>query len=79
MKDKLFSGDEACYNHDQKDHGELKTGESVILQHPKSKLWTEKGEICEIRPDKQSYLISVDGHEVIRHRSMIKDLLLCLI
>ena len=72
VKDKLFYGDEARYNRNKKDHGELFTGESVFLQNPKSKLWTEKGEICEIRPDKQSYLISLDGHEVIRHRSMIK-------
>jgi hypothetical protein len=72
VKDKIFAKDELRYNVSKKELGALECGDIVLLQNPKTKLWSEKGMVSSIRPDKQSYTIKIDDHELIRHRSMLK-------
>jgi hypothetical protein len=71
-KDKVFARDELRYNVSKKELSALECGDIVLLQNPKTKLWSEKGIVSSIRPDKQSYTIKIDDHELIRHRSMLK-------
>ena len=70
--DKLFDSQEAAYNRDKKELRVLLPDEKVRVQCEKTSLWDKVGAVLEIRPDKLSFLIDIEGKLLIRARFMIK-------
>ena len=68
-KDQLFSSQAAHFNSDKVSLGELSPGTPVHIQHESTRLWELTGVIVEIRPDKLSYLVEIDGRLYVRGRS----------
>ena len=73
-KDKFFHGQEEAYNRNKRDLRELSPDEKVRVQCEKTGLWDKVGAVIEIRPDKLSYLLDVEGKLLIRARFMIRPL-----
>ena len=73
-KDKHFDGQEEAYNRDKKDLCMLAPDEKVRVQCKKTSFWDKTGTVIEVRPDKLSYLLDVEGNLLIRARFMIRPL-----
>ena len=73
-KDKLFDSQEAAYNRDKKGLRVLLPDEKVRVQCEKTGLWDKIGTVLEVRPDKLSYLIDIEGKLLICARFMIRPL-----
>jgi hypothetical protein len=54
---------------------ELSPGMNVLVQDPRTKKWTQTAEIIESRKNKKSFLISLNGKEIVRNRRFLKPLL----
>ena len=68
-KDKVFKEQAAAYNRDKSELKQLLPSSSV--QCPKTGSWENIGTVLEIRPDKLSYLIDIEGKMFIRARYML--------
>ena len=73
-KDKLFDSQEDAYNRDKRELPLLLPEEKVIVQCEKNSLWDKIVSVMEIRPDKLSYLVDIEGKLLIRARFMLKPL-----
>ena len=51
---------------------QLSPGQSVRVQNESNGLWDLTGEVIDIRPDKLSYLIDIEGRTFVRGRAKIK-------
>ena len=73
-KDKCSDGQEEAYNRDKRELARLAPDAKVRVQCEKTGFWDKIGTVIEIRPDKLSYLLDVEGKLLIRARFMIKPL-----
>ena len=73
-KDKLFDGQETAYIRDKKELRMLMPEKKVRVQCEKIGLWDKIGTVLEVRPDKLSYLLDIEGKLLIRARFMIGPL-----
>ena len=73
-KDKCFDGQEEAYNRDKRELRMLAPDEKVRGQCEKNGLWDKIGTVIEVRPDKLSYLLDVEGKLLIRARFMIRPM-----
>ena len=71
-KDKVFGEQAAAYNKDKSELKQLLLGSSVRVQCPKTGSWENVGTVLEMRPDKLSYLIEVQGKMFVRARYMLR-------
>ena len=71
-KDKAFVEQAAAYDKDKSELTQLLPGERVRIQCEKTGSWERKGEIVEMRPDRLSYLVDVDGKFYVRARHMLR-------
>ena len=71
-KDKVFGEQAAAYNRDKSELTQLLPGSSVRVQCPKTGSWENIGTVLEMRPDKHSYLIEVQGKVFVRARYMLR-------
>ena len=51
---------------------DLSIGSTALVQDAKTNLWDRSGLVKAVRPNKLSYVIDLDGREVIRSRRMLK-------
>ena len=65
-KDKAFGEQAAAYNRDKSELKQLLPGSSVRMKCPKTSSWESIGTVLEMRPDKLSYLIEVQGKMFVR-------------
>ena len=70
--DRKFETAAAHYDRDKVSLPVLQPGQCVFIQCDKSKKWDWPGEIVEVRPDGQSYLIDLGSRLAIRGRAMLK-------
>ena len=73
-KDKHFDSQEAAYNRDKRVLYVLQPDEKVRVQCEKTGLWDKVGTVLEIKPDKLSYLLDIEGKFLIHARFMIRPL-----
>ena len=53
---------------------QLKIGDPIVLQDPKSGLWDKRGKICDIRENGKSYWVeTIEGDYYLRGRAMIRN------
>ena len=71
-KDKVFEEQAAAYNRDKSELKQLLPGSSVPVQCPKTGSWENVGTVLEIRPDKLSYLIEIQGKMFAKARYMLQ-------
>ena len=71
-KDKASMEQAAAYDKDKSELTQLLPGENVHIQCKKTVSWERIGVIVEIRPDKFSYLVDVDGKVFVRARHMLR-------
>ena len=64
-KDKHFDSQDAAYNRDKKELRMLLPDEKVRVQCEKTGLWDKIGTVLEVRPDKHSYLLDIEGKLLI--------------
>ena len=73
-KDKQFGSQEEAYNRDKWELRMLAPDEKVRVQSEKNSYWDKIGTALEVRPDKQSYLLDIEGKLMTRARFMIRPL-----
>ena len=71
-KDKVFGEQAAAYNRDKSELKQLLPGCSVSVQCPKTSSWENIGAVLEIRPNKLSYLVDIEGKMFIRAGYMLR-------
>ena len=67
-RDQLFMSHAEHYNRDKMSLTDLSPGQPVHLQNEATGLWELTGGIVEMRPDKLSYLVEIDGRVYIRSK-----------
>ena len=60
------------HNRDKVDLEQLSPGQPVRVQNESNCLWDLTGEVIDIRPDKLSYLIDIEGRTFVRGHAKIK-------
>ena len=71
-KDKVFGEQADTYNRDKSELTQLLPGSSLRVQCPKTGSWENIRTVLEMRPDKLSYLIEVQGKIFVRVRYMLR-------
>ena len=71
-RDQLFLSQTRHYNRDKVDLEQLSPGQPIRIQNESNGLWDVTGEVIDIRPDKLSYLIDIEGRTLVRGRAKIK-------
>ena len=71
-RDQLFHSQAGHYNRDKVDLEQLSPRQSVRVQNESSGLWDLTGEVIDIRPDKLSYLVDIEGRTFLRGRAKLK-------
>ena len=70
--DRKFETAAVNYDRDKVSLPVLQPGQIVLVQCDQSKKWDRQVEIVEIRPDRLSYLVNLEGKVVIRGWAMLK-------
>ena len=63
-----ISSQSGYYNTDKVDLEQLSPGQPLRIQNESNGLWDLNGETIDIRPDKLSYLIVIEGRTFVRDR-----------
>ena len=71
-KDEEFKAVQAQHDRGKKHLTDLQVGSLVWMQDAKTGLWDKSGLVKAIRPDGLSYVIDMEGRDLIRSRKMIK-------
>ena len=71
-RDKLFSSQADHYNRDKVNLEQLSPGQLVRVQSENTGLWDLTGTVIDIRPDRLSYLIDIEGRAFIKGRPKLK-------
>lgn len=71
-RDLLFQSQAEHYNRDKASLLEFSPGQAVRVQNEASGQWELTGVIIEMRPDKLSYLVEMDGRMYVSGRSKLK-------
>ena len=71
-KDKAFGEQAAAYNRDKSEMKQLLPGSSVRVKCLKIGSWERVETVIEMRPDKLSYLVEIQGKMFVRARYMLR-------
>ena len=71
-KKKLHAASKSLHDQHKVILPDLKPGQQVCLQNPKSSLWDSFGTILSIRPDKLSYVVLVADRTFIQPRRLLR-------
>ena len=71
-RDQLLNSQAGHYNRDKVNLEQHSPGQPIRIQNENNGLWDLSGEVIDIRPDKLSYLIDIEGRTFVPGRSKIK-------
>ena len=77
-RDKIFSSHIPFHDRGTGFLPDLTPGEQVVIQHPKTGQWSQRGVIISVRSSGQSYEVNCDGRVCVRARKLLRpDPLAC--
>ena len=77
-RDKIFSSHIPFHDRGTGFLPDLTPGAQVVIQHPKTGQWSQRGVIISVRSSGQSYEVNCDGRVCIRARKLLRpDPLAC--
>ena len=73
-KDKLHSISKQFHDQHKIEMSLLHPGQNVLIQDPKTSLWSSTGTIISIRPDKLSYDVLIADRQFLRPRRLLRPM-----